>query len=65
MATGNRGEIIENNEFDEKEMDPTNDLGGSEDFAEIEEADQADQEELDFADEVFIDNFEYLPPDDE
>jgi hypothetical protein len=46
-------------------MDPTNDLGGSEDFAEIEEADQADQEELDFADEVFIDNFEYLPPDDE
>ncbi|MGB5743807.1 MAG: hypothetical protein WBM65_15485 [Sedimenticolaceae bacterium] len=65
MSNENRGEIGDKNELDDREMYPISEPEDIEDFADIDDADQRYEDELDFPDEVFIDNFDYLPPDDE
>ena len=65
MSNENDGEIGDKNELDDDKMDLISEPEDTEDFADIGDADQGYQDELDFPDEVFIDNFNYLPPDDE
>ena len=65
MSNENHGEIGDKNEFDDDKMELISEPEDIEDFTDIDDADQGYQDELDFPDEVFIDNFDYLPPDDE
>ncbi|MGB5198938.1 MAG: hypothetical protein WBR56_03450 [Sedimenticolaceae bacterium] len=65
MSNANRGEIGDKNELDDREMYPISEPEDIEDFADIDDADQRYEDELDFPDDVFIDNFDYPPPDDD
>lgn len=59
------GEIDDEKELNDDGTDPVSKPEDIEDFVDIDDVDQEYRQELDFADEVFIDNFEFVPPEDE
>ncbi|MGB5775435.1 MAG: hypothetical protein WBP89_12300 [Sedimenticolaceae bacterium] len=50
MSNENRGEIGDKNELDDREMYPISEPEDIEDFADIDDADQRYEDELDFPD---------------
>jgi hypothetical protein len=65
MAIENHDESGDRNELEGDEINSFSESENIADPVDIDDADEGFQEVLDFADEVFIDHFDILPPDEE